>query len=131
MNGSKSPTRLTAVKFLMTSPENPFGVADTEEDEYGVNLVSQMTPERNGTNRFNSARRNTYGGQTRSSTTNAQAASPESGVKATMYSQLQEEIKQEARRKSGLDPRGSSFQFVMGARSKSPSVSNQSLCYES
>ena len=29
----QSPTRKTAVKFLMTSPENPFG--QTEEDEDG------------------------------------------------------------------------------------------------
>ena len=68
---TQSPTRKTAVKFLMTSPENPFG--QTEEEEDGFQL-----------SRYDKARRNTFGGH--KERTNDLAASPESGVKVTMYS---------------------------------------------
>lgn len=106
-----SPSRKTAVKFLMTSPDNPLGPKDEEEDELAVHQ-----------NRFDSARRNTYGGSLVRA--GEPSASPESGSKVTMYCQLQEEIKMEARRRSDLAYHGhSSFQFLLGDRSSSPGVS--------
>ena len=50
-------------------------------------------------NKFDSARRHTYGGSGQEARIDT-AASPESGAKVTMYSQLQEEIKEDARRRS-------------------------------
>ena len=102
-----SPTRKTAVKFLMTSPENPFGQVETENDDEGFQLST-----------YDQGRRSTLGAH-------HNAASPESGVKqVTMYSQLQEEIKKDARRRSDLALGGESqFQFLIGCRSDSPTVS--------
>ena len=108
---STSPTRKTAVKFLMTSPENPFGPADENVDET------------DDTHRFNSARRHQFGGNLRG---NDMAASPESGTRVTMYSALEEEIKNDARRKSDLAG-CNQFQFLLDGRSSSPMVSHRKL----
>ena len=56
---------------------------------------------------------------------NALAASPESGVKVNMYSQLQEEIKKDMRRRTDFALGGENqFQFLIGCRSDSPTVSS-------
>ena len=81
----------------MTSAENPFGVS--EEQEFEAQMMAS---------RFEEARRHTYGGD-HARKNKESAASPESGAKINMYSQLQEEIKDDWRRKSALDPKGSSF----------------------
>lgn len=53
--------------------------------------------------RYDEARRHTYGGNQGRKNIDS-AASPESGAKVNMYQQLQEEIKDDWRRKSALDP---------------------------
>ena len=107
---SSSPTRKTAVKFLMTSPENPFGPAEDNDDAEELH-------------RFDSARRHTFGGNLRG---NDMAASPESGMKVTMYSNLQEEIKNDALRKSQIAG-CNQFSVLLGGRSASPNVSHYHL----
>lgn len=80
----------------MTSPENPFGPPAATGDPDLVNEDHEFGMEND---RFDSTHRHTYGGKIKR--TDLASASPESGlVKVSMYSMLQEEIKNDARRKS-------------------------------
>ena len=74
---------------MQTSPENPLGRRHTTYNRRGRDIEYDYDDE------YDSARQDL-------------AASPESGTKGvTMYSALQEEIKNDARQNSDLDPRGS------------------------
>ena len=105
----QSPTRKQAVHFLQASPENPFysGVGGNmkregriqrhpgEDPRYQMDHMGDTDP---------LAKTYTFVSHNQKGLAPELEASPQSGAKVTLYSQLQSEIRSDAQRRSNLDP---------------------------
>ena len=122
-DSGQSPTRQAAVQFLQASPENPFfggsgagrpsrhrGRAG-DDPRYQMDHMGGVDP----------MARTYQAARSGAGLAPAAEASPQSGVKNNLYSQLQDEIRREARSRASQDPYATCNQPFLDPHTVAPS----------